>query len=302
LADAALYIALERGYFAEEALALELADVNGPDRLFPALTSGQVVASTAGLSAAIFNGLGRGLPIKIVAPLATNAPGASGSFVMVRTDLFEDGAIAGYADFRGRRVAKPGNGDSADYVLGLILERGGLHQEEVDVTVLGSAEAIPALANKVIDAAIFSEPNSTIAENLGVAVKWRSCGDISPGLQAGVVLFASAFVSSQADVGRRWMAAYLRGVRDYYAALRRPGGRQELAPLLARHTAVRDLSLYDRMDFVGYDPNLQLNEASLAEQLAWHTREGLVTVPVDLQQAVDRSFVQYALERLGTYR
>jgi hypothetical protein len=43
------------------------------------------------------------------------------------------------------------------------------------------------------------------------------------------------------------------------------------------------------------EPNAQINEASLAEELASYTREGLVTVPVDIPQAVDGSFVEYAV-------
>ena len=97
------------------------------------------------------------------------------------------------------------------------------------------------------------------------------------------------------------MVAYLRGVRDYNDALKRPDGRSEVGAVLAQYTAVQDISLYRRTGFVYLDPNGRLNAASLAEQLAWFTQQGLVTAPVDLQAAQDSSFVDSALQRLGRY-
>jgi hypothetical protein len=55
------------------------------------------------------------------------------------------------------------------------------------------------------------------------------------------------------------------------------------------------------MHTVDRDADARFNEASLAEQLAWYTQEGLVTVPVDLGQALDTSFVRAAAECLGSY-
>jgi hypothetical protein len=88
-------------------------------------------------------------------------------------------------------------------------------------------------------------------------------------------------------------------VREYTTMLRQPGGRQELATLLAAHLPVRDLRLYERMSYVDLDPSLHMNEPSLAELLAWSTERGLVTAPVDLSRAIDTSYVQHALARLG---
>jgi hypothetical protein len=54
------------------------------------------------------------------------------------------------------------------------------------------------------------------------------------------------------------------------------------------------------MSFVDLDPSLQMNARSLAELLVWSTTRGLVTGPVDLSRAIDESYVQYALGRLGS--
>jgi hypothetical protein len=65
---------------------------------------------------------------------------------------------------------------------------------------------------------------------------------------------------------------------------------------------VRDPDLYERMGFAYVDPNGRVDEASIADQLQWYVQQGMVTEPVDLQQAVDLSFADFALQRLGRDR
>ena len=53
------------------------------------------------------------------------------------------------------------------------------------------------------------------------------------------------------------------------------------------------------MSYVDLDPSLQMNQSSLAELLAWSAARGLVTGAVDLSRAIDSTYVEYALGRLG---
>jgi ABC-type nitrate/sulfonate/bicarbonate transport system substrate-binding protein len=300
LGEAAAFVALERGYFAAEGLAIELVNARATDQILLGLTSGQIMVFPAPLSPALFNALARGLPLKLVAPLGTNRAGASSNFLMVRAPLIERGEIADYADLRGRRLGIPANSVPAEYVLETALGNGGLRREEVEIVELGGPEAVTALANGAVDVAIVAEPNATTAEDLRAAEKWKSYGDVCPGLQAGAVVYGPALAGPQAEAGRGWMVAYARGVREYTSLLQRPGGRQELATLLAAHLPVRDRQLFERMSYVDLDPSLLMNEPSLAALLAWSTARGLVTGPADLASAIDAGYVQYALDRLGS--
>ena len=299
LGEAGLFLALERGYFDEEGLQLELVDVTGTDQLLLALSNGQLTASTAPVSAAIFNAVGRGIPVKIVAPLGTNRPGASANFLMVRAGLVESGQIAELRDIAGHMLAKAGSGTVADYGAAVIVERAGLPPDAVGLVEMRDDDAITALRNAAVDLAFVTEPLATVTEDLRIAVKWKSIGDLLPGLQPGCILFGPDLLASRPEVGRRWMRAYLRGVRDYDAAMGRPSGRQEVGAILARHTPVRDLRLYNRMGFVSLDPGGRVDEALLSEQLAWYREQGLVTTPVDLQQILEPRFARDAAAQLG---
>jgi NitT/TauT family transport system substrate-binding protein len=162
-------------------------------------------------------------------------------------------------------------------------------------------DTVTALRNAAVDLALITEPMATVMEDLEIAVKWKSIGDLLPGLQPGCILFGPDLLTTRPEVGRRWMRAYLRGVRDYDAAMGRPSGRQEVAAILARHTPVRDLRLYDRMGFVSLDPAGRVDEALLSEQLAWYREQGLVTAPVDLPRILEPSFARDSAAQLGAY-
>jgi NitT/TauT family transport system substrate-binding protein len=50
------------------------------------------------------------------------------------------------------------------------------------------------------------------------------------------------------------------------------------------------------------NPDGSVNRASLAYDLAFYAEQGLINGAVDLDQVIDRSFVEAALAELGPYR
>ena len=71
--------------------------------------------------------------------------------------------------------------------------------------------------------------------------------------------------------------------------------------ILAAHSAVTETALYDQMGFSYIDPNGRLDQASLIEQLEWHTRQGFVTQPPNVRDAIDMRFADFAVAQLGWY-
>jgi NitT/TauT family transport system substrate-binding protein len=171
----------------------------------------------------------------------------------------------------------------------------------VEWVELSFPDMVVGFANGAIDVAVQNEPAATLAVRRGVAVKWREMADVQPGIQFTVVLYSPEFATRQSEAARRWMLAYLRGVRDYNDAFRHNRDRAGIISILTRYTPVRDAALYDDMGFTYIDPNGRVGEASIAEQLQWYTQQGRVTQPVDLRQVIDLSFADYAVQRLGHY-
>jgi NitT/TauT family transport system substrate-binding protein len=159
-----------------------------------------------------------------------------------------------------------------------------------------------ALTTGAIDAASQPEPTATLATETGVGVKWREVSDVLPGLQLTVVLFGPRLTTQRSDIAERWMAAYLKGVRDYHAAMIKNGpGRDDIISILSRSTPVTDPLLYPKMGFPYIDPNGEPNQQSLADQLRYAQEQGLVTSALDIQQVVDTHFAEAAVSRIGRY-
>jgi NitT/TauT family transport system substrate-binding protein len=117
------------------------------------------------------------------------------------------------------------------------------------------------------------------------------------------VLFGPELVTQHPEVGRRWMTAYLKGVRDYNEAMFKNGPRrQEVIATLAKWTGVTDTDLFKRMGLPAIDPNGHVNLDSVSDQLSFHRGQGTVTSAVDLQQIVDTRFADAAVQELGAYQ
>jgi hypothetical protein len=70
---------------------------------------------------------------------------------------------------------------------------------------------------------------------------------------------------------------------------------------MTRITPIKDQGLLMRLAPTWLDPNGAVNLASLRDTQRWYVERGDQSAEVDLQRAVDPSFVTFALERLGRY-
>src|SRR5438552_3089640 len=82
---------------------------------------------------------------------------------------------------------------------------------EAGLVEMGFPDMIAAFTNRAIDAAVQVDPTAAVAVNRGVAVKWHEAAELSPGVQAAVIVYSPKF-AQQTDVADRWMLAYLQGV------------------------------------------------------------------------------------------
>ena len=301
LVEAGQIIALERGYFAEQGIHVEYAGFDSAARMIPSLAVGRLDVGAGTVSAGLFNAVAQGIPMKMVGPQSRHDVGASSLYLMVRKDLIESGEVTDYADLRGRRIATPAVGIITDFIAAKALALGGLQPSDAELVQIGFPDMIAAFANRAIDAAVQVEPTAAVAVNLGLAVKWREAAALSPGVQAAVVVYSPQF-AEQPDVARRWMLAYLQGVRAYNDAFKRGIDREAVVAVLTAQSAVKDAALYDQMGFSYIDPNGRLDQTSLTEQLEWHTQQGFVTARPNVADAIDTSFADFAVANLGWYQ
>ena len=297
IADAPIYIAADRGYFAEQALAPTLERFDTAAQMVAPLAAGQLDAGAGTPAASLFNAIGRDLPLRIVADNARVAPGRSHLSLVARPDVLP--SLRDYADLRGRTIAVNARGGGVEIQLDRALARAGLTLADVDLKEVPFPDMVAGFTNGSLDLGITIEPFLALGRARGVFDEFRPVGDFYPDHQVAVLLYAPPF-AAQRDAANRFMVAYLRGLRAFDDAFYRDIGRDEVVEILTRNTAVREPALYAAMVPHRVDRNGQVNRESLAADLAWYGAHGyLQGDPPDLATVIDTSFLDYALAQLG---
>jgi ABC-type nitrate/sulfonate/bicarbonate transport system substrate-binding protein len=297
--NAGFYIAIEKGYFLEQGLQIEMTKHRTGIDYVPALARGQVDVGTTDLSAGFLNVFSRDIPIKMVADRGSLPPGAGYIALVIRPGLVDQ--VRDWRDLRGLRFGVSFEGAFTQQLIGRAMERGGLTLADADVTFLPSGDVPAALANAALDASVVFEPQVTIAREQGFAARWRGADEIYPNGQSVVMSYGPQFAANT-DQARRWMLAYLKGVRDYTDAYRGGPNRPEIIRLLTQITPIRDPALWERMTWTAIDPNGRMNANSILDVQAWYRNHGLLQSNTDLRPFIDQSFVEWAIERLGPYQ
>ena len=303
LAGAGYYVAIEKGFFAEQGIEVDTTRFTTAAEMIAPLAAGQIDAGAGAISAGLFNAMARGVELKVVADQGHTQPGYPGNALMIRRDLVDSGQVRSAADLRGRRIAVPSASVGLMTDLRAFLGEGGLIVNDARIDEMSFPDMLPALANSSIDAAVTVEPFVTFTVQRGLGVLWRWDAEVNPDHQIGVILYGPGLVREQPDVGRRWMAAYVRGLRYFNDGFVRgdAAAREETIAALMQRTVVRERALYDTMALVGLDPDGALRLPSMRADQEFFVQLGLQERLVDLETVVDPQFVQYARQVLGPY-
>jgi NitT/TauT family transport system substrate-binding protein len=99
--DAGLFIAQDLGYFKKYGLHVKFEKFNSATDMIPLLGQGDLDAGAGGVSASLFNAVGRGIGLRMVADKGSNQPGYGYPFV-VRSGLAN--TVRSARDLAGRSV------------------------------------------------------------------------------------------------------------------------------------------------------------------------------------------------------
>ncbi|HEY7067670.1 MAG TPA: ABC transporter substrate-binding protein [Chloroflexota bacterium] len=302
--DAGIFIAQDLGYFKEQGIELDLSNFDSAARMVAPLGAGQLEIGAGSHSAGLNNAISRGVDIKLVADKGSATPGHGFQALLYRKDLVDSGQVRTPADLRGRRMGVSARGISVEVALATWLKRAGLTMDDVEPVEMGFPDQINALANGSLDGTISIEPFLTRILDLNVGTVYQRTDELIPGYQVAEVFYSGQFMREQPDVARRFMIAYLKGVRYYNDGFDKGDAakRQEVVNILTRNTTVKDAALYDRMVMPGLAPDGHLNVASLAEDQDYFLAAGLQQQRIDINTLVDHSFADAAVQVLGPYR
>ena len=113
-------MAIEKGYFKEYGIKVELEDLQSSANAIALLAQNQLHMVAGGISAGYFNALEKNLPITIAVDRVTTPIGHN---LMLRPDLKDQ--IKELRQLKGKVIASNGPGSVSTYEIGKILERQG---------------------------------------------------------------------------------------------------------------------------------------------------------------------------------
>jgi NitT/TauT family transport system substrate-binding protein len=295
LAEAAMYIATDRGYFAKNGISPQFITFDSAAKAVPALWTGQIDVAAGVLSGGLFNAVGQGVDIRVVAPQTAHRDCAhTGAWVLVRKDLVDNGAIQSPVDLRGRKIAGVSKASTVEFLVDALLRKGGLQSSDAEYVEVSFGDMGAAFASRGIDVAIGSEPTATSYVDQGLASKWLCGADILPDFQYTYLMYSGQFANQRTTLAQRWMAAYVRGARDWQQMLATGDGKDAIFATIAKFTPLKNMALLERLSLPMIVPEEAISAQDIQAQISWGQERGYVTTPPSVSALIDNRFVERA--------
>jgi NitT/TauT family transport system substrate-binding protein len=296
--DAGIFIALDKGYFKEQGIDLSLERFGiGADQM-ALLGSGKFEVASGATSPTLYNAVARGLPISVVADKGSLRKGFGFNVLVVRKALIDSGQFKGLSDLRGRVIAAP-TASVVNFENFLLLKKGGLAPRDVTIEDIPFQDQPAAMANGKIDAAVMIEPFGTASEARGIGKIVMTLDQLLPDFQTAVIYYNTDWARSHVDAARRWMVAYVKGLRYYNQAFKDPKVRDDVITILAAHTPIKDRAVYDKMIWPGLNPDGTVEARTLLEYERWLINTHQIAEFLPPHRFVDPSFTAHAVKILG---
>jgi NitT/TauT family transport system substrate-binding protein len=302
--DAAAFIADARGYFREQGIQFEHVPFSAPPAMVAPLATSQIDVAGVGPNPQYVNAVACDVPIKAVADKGRFSRGGGYIAFAVRKALVDEGRYRGPADLKGLRIAlaPPAMTSPTAIDLDILLQRGGLTLEDVELIDLPTADMAASLAGGSIDGAMIAEPFASRVVEMGAAMRILGLDEVNPDQQIAAISYAPAFMADKPDVARRFVVAYIKGARAYNDAFLKNRGKAEIIQILAQATTIKEPAVWEKAVPPGINPDGYVNADSLVDQLDWYYRHGQIVEQRDVAEMIDHQYVDYAIGVLGRYQ
>jgi len=300
ISDAGILIGMAKGYYKDLGIKIEPVQFNSGQEMINQLAAGQLDVGATVTSSGLFNAMSRDIPVKIVADKGINVPGKGYYRLVIRKDLVD--TIKDYADLRGKKIAVVATASLDEIALARVLQKAGMTTKDVDLQVIRSfPDMLVSLGNKSIDAAMVIEPFVTQGMTKGILDPWKDPVEYDPDAQTALLVFGTSMTKNP-EVANRFMTAYIKSLRDYNDAFFKNKNKSEIIDILCKYSVIKDPALYEKLFPTGLNPDGYIKMKGIELDLAWYKENNLLKADIKLEDAVDNTFVDFALKVLGPYQ
>jgi NitT/TauT family transport system substrate-binding protein len=290
-----VFIALERGYFAAEGFEVTLVPFAAAQPVAVAVVTGNCDFGVSALTAGFYALAGEG-ELRLIAGQARDVPSYQTIAYLASNRAFAAG-LAAAKDLAGHSLGITQIGAPGHYALGLLAEKYGFDVKSVRLVPLSSfPNIVTALAGNQVDAGMLAATPGIAAVERGAAKLIGWSGDETP-WQAGGVFVTALTADDRPDFVERFLRAYIRGARDYFAAFSAPDGTRRDGPdaeaaraIIAKYTGETPDGIARAIAYV--DPDARFDAADILRQIAWYKAQGMLKPAIDGASLIDRRYVK----------
>ncbi len=292
-----LFIAQDKGYYAEEGLEVEFSFFRAAQPVAVAIASGDADFGVTAFTAGFYNLAGQGA-LKVIGAQSREEPGFDFSGYLVSNRAYEAG-FTSPEKFPGHSLGMTQYGSSFHLMIGLLADKLGFPLSEVKLMPLQSVpNMIAAVKSGQVDAIILPAHivKALEAKGNGRIVGWVH--QYTP-YQLGGLFTSTRNVTERREVVEKFVRAYQRAATEYHEAFNRldADGRrvfgekaEALIPIIQKYTKAKPQAIYNGAPYI--DPLGRLDVGSVYAQIAWFKEHGLVDEKVDPAGILDLSFVE----------
>lgn len=294
--SAPLFIAMDKGFFAEEGIEIEPQWFDAAHPIAVSTASSKVDVGATGITASLYNMAAKGQKLGIVADKGREQKGYSSSALLVTTDNYNAG-VKSLKDLKGKRIGITQKGSTFHYMLGRMLETQGMSLNDVEMVPLSKLSAVmAALESKQIDGCILNEPNITKVQKAGYGKLVVQVGDVIP-YQTSAIFYSPDFMKNK-DAAVRFMRAYNKACNYYYeAAVEKKDAKklEEVVNIVAKYVKAPAEDIKAGLPYIDKDGKLLVSD--IATQIKWYTDNKMITGTLNAKDVANTSFLDEALKK-----
>lgn len=294
--SAPLFIAMDKGFFAEEGIEIEPQWFDAAHPIAVSTASSKVDVGATGITASLYNMAANGQKLGIVADKGREQKGYSSSALLVTTDNYNAG-VKSLKDLKGKRIGITQKGSTFHYMLGRMLETQGMSLNDVEIVPLSKLSAVmAALESKQIDGCILNEPNITKVQKAGYGKLVVQVGDFIP-YQTSAIFYSPDFMKNK-DAAVRFMRAYNKACNYYYeAAVEKKDAKklEEVVNIVAKYVKAPAEDIKAGLPYIDKDGKLLVSD--IATQIKWYTDNKMISGTLDAKDVANTSFLDEAMKK-----
>lgn len=290
------FVCMERGYFADAGLDVELKFFDAAQPMAVAIASGDVDFGITSITGGLISLAEKGA-VKVIGGALSEEKGINGQVILASDAAFKAGATSP-AGLGGKTWGMTTAGSSFHYMGAKIAAAEGIELTYTPLQKVGAI--IGALKTGQIDA-------WTIVPNVGLPlaasgevhqIGWIA--DYLPDYQVTTVFTSQKNAAEDRAKTEGFLAAFSKGVADYNAALvdktQGDAARDEMVAIIHKYIAAdKELAAAAPGILAGamrLNQGAAMNVGSIKDQMDWFKSEGLIDAGIAFETVVDTSYVQ----------